>query len=483
MTRKPRIAFFVHTPLRDLPGTVLTAYELCQRGADCFIVEQKDGFGEIWAIAPDFVMLPAFREYYAPRVQQYAEAGILFGLSDSEGVIWSSMEEYRNTLWKDGTLSKKASCVCMWGKTPADYVVANDIFESKQVFVTGCPRFDFYSGSHSSIYPVSLENNRGEKNGKLNRKYILINTNFTNGNYSDLPLDVHAERYAANYGGNLDDVLRMCRKDRKAVEAVSEMACRLAADFPDIDIIIRPHPQEHTAPYQENIQKISNLYVERSGSVTPWILNASVVIQRSCTTAVEATLAGIPAISPQWIGFSQYYPIPESVSIQSPDYDHLKATLKSILAGDFQMPAEIETNLKSLISEWFHKNDGLSHKRVAEAILSTLSSKSRLDRKKCIKFLYGLNKLRPIRKGSFGNILRYGLGLSTNWTLPQFRQPNGSKEKHQSQRLEWISELVKGITAAKVDENPKQVNISSAREHSDYTPRDYSGGTIVMYCD
>jgi hypothetical protein len=328
-----------------------------------------------------------------------------------------------------------------------------------------------------------MENNRGKENGKLNRKYILINTNFTNGNYSDLPMDVHAVRYAANYGGSIDDVLRMCRKDRKAVEEVSKMACRLAADFPEIDIIIRPHPQEHVEPYQENTQKISNLYVERSGSVTPWILNASAVIQRSCTTAVEATLAGIPAISPQWIDFSQYYPIPESVSVQSPDYDHLKATLESILAGDFEMPAEIKQTLNALISNWFHQNDGLSHRRVADAILNSLSTKTRPDRKKCLEFLYGLNKLRPLRKGSFANLIRYSLGLSPSWTLEQLTRPNGEKEKDQSQKLLWITELVNGITAARVNANPKQVKVLSARDHLAYTPRDYPGGAIVMYCE
>src|SRR5215831_6107335 len=102
--KSPRIALLVADPVRDIPGIVLTAFELCQRGAECFIVPLRGGHADICALAPDFVLLPAIRPYQVWRARQYVEAGIQIGFLDAEGVVWSSMDECKNTIWADADL-------------------------------------------------------------------------------------------------------------------------------------------------------------------------------------------------------------------------------------------------------------------------------------------------------------------------------------------------------------------------------------------
>jgi hypothetical protein len=159
----------------------------------------------------------------------------------------------------------------------------------------------------------------------------------------------------------------------------------------------------------------------------------------------------------------------------------LKTTLKSIFAGGFQLPPEIKTAAESLAEHWFYKIDGLSHKRVADAILTSLLPEVSPDRRKCLKFLYGLHDLLPLRTGSISNILRYGLGLSPNWS---FRRRSRSEkiEMEQSLKLESIRELVNSIAAVKADENPSLVKVSSAHQCEAYITKNYVGRTIVMDC-
>ena len=60
-----RIALLVADPARDLPGTVLTAYELCQRGATCFVIPLVSARAELFSLAPDYVLMPAVRPYHS----------------------------------------------------------------------------------------------------------------------------------------------------------------------------------------------------------------------------------------------------------------------------------------------------------------------------------------------------------------------------------------------------------------------------------
>ena len=56
-----RVALLVDNPYRDLPGLVLVATRLCQEGVICYLVPFNLQGSEIWALAPDFVLLNYLR--------------------------------------------------------------------------------------------------------------------------------------------------------------------------------------------------------------------------------------------------------------------------------------------------------------------------------------------------------------------------------------------------------------------------------------
>ncbi len=71
----------------------------------------------------------------------------------------------------------------------------------------------------------------------------------------------------------------------------------MAARFPDINFVLRPHPDENTTVYNNAFDGIHNLHVVGAGSVHPWIKASLAVIHHDCTTGLEAVMAGKPTIS------------------------------------------------------------------------------------------------------------------------------------------------------------------------------------------
>ena len=413
--KKPRIALFVADHTRDMPGIVLTAWELCRRGARCYLVPYRNGRDEIWALAPDFVLLPVMRPFQAQQARQFVDAGIQFGLLDTEGVVWSSMDEYEQTIWDDRELRAKARCICFWGPKVAEHTLSTGLFTREQAYVTGCPRFDYYVEPLASVYRGTANN------GGIGRRSILINTNFTTGNLAGVHPDTVVDNYVSTYGFRREDVVKWRDNDRQAIDGMSELANWLASDFPEVDVILRPHPEEDVSTYAEKLSKLPNIRLTNSGYVAPWILSASVIIQRSCTTAIEAGLAGVPAISPQWIPAQNFYPIPESVSIPLNSYDETKLAVRQILDGTYEMPKGVRSQIDLVNKNWFNTIDGGAYRRVADAVLDAISSNITPDIDTCRRFLYRLPRSGTHGLARIGDKIRYKLGLSPGFAFSRLR--------------------------------------------------------------
>jgi surface carbohydrate biosynthesis protein len=475
VTSRPRIALFVADPVRDLSGVVLTAFELCQQGAECFVIPFRRGHREVCALAPDFVLLPALRPYQRWSARQYMEAGIQCGFLDAEGVVWSSMDEYRKTIWSDDDLTRKMSCVLAWSPNVAEYLTATGVFEEQQVVVSGCPRFDYYVKPLSRVYKKSVNGSHDSS-----RKMILLNTNFTIANpYHGKPGTV-IERLLENYAYDRSEVVSWYRSQLASLESMSELANQLARDFPQLDILLRPHPQELTSTYLAKLDKLPNLRMTNEGNVTAWILRSTAVIQRSCTTAIEATLAGRLAISPQWIEPGSYYPLPESVSMPCTDYEHVKDVITSISSGEFKLPSEDEARISSVVESAFYRTDGQAHKRVAAAILNSLNSKSP-DLSRCRQFLYGIpdSSFGPVQR--LPHRIRYHFGLPPTYSFRKMRA-DYDVELDGYAGAPQIRNLVREIAEAKTEEGARDVSVYSANDVDAYIAGRFQGRSVVMRC-
>jgi surface carbohydrate biosynthesis protein len=414
MARAPRVAVVVDHPERDLPGLVLTALDLAQRGAVCHLVPVNLQEREIWALEPDFVLFNYLRRSNEAFAAQLTSAGIAFGSIDTEGAIWPDMDEYASLLWLDPRQLRQVRCACIWGQRLADHLMARNLLTREQIVVTGCPRFDLYAQPWRLLREDAAEALHGRS------RRILINTNFSITN----PLFTTADKCLALHhsvlGYSKDELKHVAAAEAVAIRETVLIATRLADAFPDHEVVIRPHPFEDPAPYHVAAVGRGNVRVNQSESIQAAIFSARAVIQRSCTTAIEAGLAGVPTFSPQWMPAPFLMPDAEAASVPCESFPDLEAHVRAVIDGSFHMPAATRQGIALAIRDCCFAADGLAHARVAEAVFRVLDQCA-VDHARCRRLMYGLGPKAGGAVARAARHVRLRLSLSPEWSFRYMR--------------------------------------------------------------
>ena len=88
------------------------------------------------------------------------------------------------------------------------------------------------------------------------------------------------------------------RDQKQAIfEAFQRLIPELARAFPQLAIVVRPHPTEGQEVYQRIAAGNGRIHVTNEGNVVPWLLAARALIHNGCTTGVEAFVMRIPAFT------------------------------------------------------------------------------------------------------------------------------------------------------------------------------------------
>jgi CDP-glycerol glycerophosphotransferase (TagB/SpsB family) len=131
-------------------------------------------------------------------------------------------------------------------------------------------------------------------------RFILCNTNFSFGNhffgeggfvdFLERSGKIRDERHRAFYVGLQQHQERLFDEFTASIKTLHE-------HFPDIKVLVRPHPSENHERWREVLPQHENILVKHEGNVLPWLMAAKVVIHNSCTTGVEAYLLERPVIA------------------------------------------------------------------------------------------------------------------------------------------------------------------------------------------
>lgn len=408
---QPHVAFVVDHPARDLGGLVLTAATLAQAGVVCHLVPLNLVQGQLWALAPDLVVLNYARPGNAPLARALLDAGIRIAVLDTEGAAWEDCDAYGELLWTDPALLGALSVACMWGPTLARHLVTRGLLTEGQVAVTGCPRFDFY---HPRWRRVATEGRNGT------RPCLLINTNFSFSNPRFASAARNWEQMERELGLSADRLTALRDAETQALHGMISLARNLARDFPDCDVVLRPHPFEDPAPYVAGCPDGQGVTVDGSGPIQARLLQARAVIQRSCSTAAEAAMAGVPTLSPQWLPAPLLIPFAEAVSTPCGTYDGLRGVLQQIVSGSFD-PAAQAGAAERVLPDWFGPLDGQAHQRVADAIRGHLPGKRLVDMRRCATHLYQLDGQPRATGARLAAHVRYALRLSPAWSFRRWQ--------------------------------------------------------------
>jgi len=237
---------------------------------------------------------------------------------------------------------RQVSHLFAWGQGNVDlWRQYPQLPDSLPIHSVGNPRTDMLRPEMQPFYKDEVQALRDTYGD-----FLLINTNFNHVNAfgPDMNLFQPVEKPGdiAKFGRAAKGMSREYAEDlwnhKKAVfEDFQQMIPQLEKAFPQLNIVVRPHPTEQHTVYKDIAAQCSRVHVTNQGNVVPWILATRAVLHNGCTTGIEAFVMGVPAISYR-ASISEkidngFYRLPNAVSDHCFDFDQLRDRLNQILAG------------------------------------------------------------------------------------------------------------------------------------------------------
>ena len=406
---------------------------------------------ELEALAPDAVVLNYLRPHNSTLARRLSDAGTAVIVLDTEGGVFSDIGRYGQLLSPDSELRARVTAWLGWGPTLSAHAVSRGWFRENQVVVTGAPRFDLYLDpwrqAATSLVPADVQ-----------RPMILVNGNFPVANPRFQTRAQEAETLVRRYGFALEDVARWQAVQSDAMCQLAKATNRAARSNPELAFVYRPHPFERLDTYDRLLEPLPNLTTRKDGGVDGWILEAAAVVQRGCTTAIEAGLAGVPAMSPRWVPVFEEVGVAEAVSIGCESWEELQEGLATAASGSLKIPDAQRRELDAIVKDWFYAIDGHSHQRVAQAILERAGTGDRESRARKLRASRPTDGLRGSLKRSVPPAL---------WRLRPGRHDPIWAKSEKSFSVADVRRIVQAVSSA-ADRKPSMVGTSLAHQAGSY---------------
>lgn len=344
---------------RELDSALFVGYIAAQAGHDVHIFDQRD-FPALLsraALRPGVFFTKSIHSEQS-RVRLFQELKrrgfVITSIDQESGILNDSFHEFGKERFAPETMELADRVYC-WGEREFEYLNQRFPQHSAKIQLTGSPRVDFWRR------PLSLLGSIPEEFKE--RPYILISSNFGISNYYPYwevakgLIDSEASQYGIE---ELRGFFQSYSSEFLLQIEFVALASELANSFPDIDIVVRPHPTENPDSWRDLLPQRANLHVSNDGSITPWIDSAIAVIHNSCTSAIEATIAGKPVITFRpFDQLAREFNIPNRFGSETGSISETIAAVKSVLDSSHEAETTL-TNRELLESLLFLPPEGSS---------------------------------------------------------------------------------------------------------------------------
>ncbi len=432
-----KIAIVVDNPFRDLPSCVLLASTLVEKGNEVVLVPFYECRAFIYKILPDVIVLNYARTNNIGLIKDCKNLGIKISVLDTEGGVFGSYEEadsndYLQTVIGSDETRGMIDHYYVWGKKLYKELADKEIYNEKQLRLTGTPRFDFYQSEYSRF--LDSQSCRHHVRGN---KYLLVTSSFpmVNPKYQTVEKEkemmINTFNYERSYVENLFDKLK------KAQTKYCKNIIEASRSFDNgIQIVFRPHPFEEEDFYEEFFKDYDNVKVIKDGVIGEWLnAGAFAMIHFESTTCFEAAFSGVPSFA--YNEFTEIWNIKEIQ--KATDYQNsiveMNESLRKAFNQNYHLPEKIQQSIKEMVESIYFKLDGKSNERVANEILS-LCNEDIIHNKTLAKILLFREKTKFIIKKITG------------------RLPNIEAKKFKDKEVIDIFKRIGKETVLKIEEDP-----------------------------
>lgn len=280
---KPLICIAIEVKIRELDGLLYLAAQCIRKGFPVLIGSRARMWKFFRNAAKDTQIL-----YIAKEMSNLDE------MRTENMHIFSLDEEGGNNYTLDGKTRPfiipeipKLEKIFVWGELYRTFFL-NHGAKEEQIVVSGHPRFDLKKKEFNAFHKEL------EMSAEHNKDYILINSNWAMSHYIAGEERIRKLYRMLNRDESIVD--EKIRKDKIVIARMIPLAKRLARTYPELDVIIRPHPVESPDHYADYFDE-PNIRAIKEGNSQQWIMGAKAVIHRDCTTGLEAFIAQKPVIS------------------------------------------------------------------------------------------------------------------------------------------------------------------------------------------
>lgn len=281
---------------------------------------------------------------------------------EEEALVHPPQDTYFTLRLSPGTIDK-VSHVFAWGQDNLDLLKNyQHLPDGLPLHVTGNPRGDMLRPELRAYFDPEVLKLQAQYG-----RFVLINTNYSDVNpfIPDIGLFAPGKGSASRRGQagiGMSEAFASGLHDHKQMlfREFQSMVARLAQTFPDLTIVIRPHPSERFDSYLALANDFDRVHVDASGNIIPWLLAARAMIHNGCTTGVEAyalrrpALAYLPGLNPHYD--FDFQGLPNRLSHQCLSFEDLADALQSVLEGS--VGAADGTERETLVSHYLAARDG-----------------------------------------------------------------------------------------------------------------------------
>ncbi|MDR4514150.1 surface carbohydrate biosynthesis protein [Nitrosomonas sp.] len=257
---------------------------------------------------------------------------------EEEALVHPPAETYF-TLRLSPVTVRNVSHVFAWGQENVDLLKSYPkLPKNLPIHVTGNPRGDMLRKELRPYFDLAAKD--------LKQRYgnfILINTNFSDVNpfIPNIGLflpnqDSQQPKRLGQSGAGMSMAFAegLYKHKLAVLEDFKQLIPALESAFPDLNIIVRPHPSENQKLYRDIAAQCIRVKVITEGNVIPWLLASEALVHNGCTTGLEAYVLGVPAVS-YLATLNEFYDyefqgLPTKLSYQCFNFEQLKETLSRI---------------------------------------------------------------------------------------------------------------------------------------------------------
>jgi surface carbohydrate biosynthesis protein len=333
---------------REFDGKLALAVALIRRGVTVVVGQQWLMYDKFSKLAPGVVLFKSQNKLHHLAMHSARRAGhIVLSLEEESMALTCKESIVRNC---PPSTYEFVDYLLTTGEVERDAHIEAGCPTNK-LLVSGNPRIDVLKPEFRNFHADDIARLRSSYGS-----FVLINTNFgiKNTKWGSIDFVRNIEIGAGSLNPNDPDSVRnfetMVAWEEENSQGIFSIVKSIAEKFKNRIIIVRPHPSEDLQKVVDQYSSFENVRVLHVGSHVAWTLASDILIHSSCTTGMEAAIAGKVSVSlvtaENWISraflTNRVNPVYRSV-------DALASDVNSFLVGDKQISMPSLTPFEPII--------------------------------------------------------------------------------------------------------------------------------------